>query len=281
MKIGANMISIRADAVSGMARTAEELGYESVFVPDHLIFPETVTSRYPFSPDGVFTFPTNIPLIDPWVLLSHVAASTSTIKLGTAVYVLPLRNVLVTARAVASLDVLSGGRVLMGVGLGWLSDEFDAAGEDFASRGARAEEIIAALRQLWKDETPEFHGDSVDFGRVKFEPKPPGGRVPIVIGGDTPAAMRRAARIGDGWMSANLDIDGVARAVALIREERDRLEATNPFEITAIHNGMLTPAEVDRYADAGVDRVVVTAWAKTSQVVPALERIAQDVLSRL
>src|SRR5436305_1914895 len=149
MKLGLNLVMVRPDHMPAIAARAEVLGYESVWVPDHLFFPAQIASSYPYSSDGSFPFPLDAPLFDPWLVLLQIAQATSTIKLGTAVYVLPLRHPFVTARAVTTLDVFSGGRAILGVGAGWLAEEFTALGLDPRTRFSRTEEAIEILRALW------------------------------------------------------------------------------------------------------------------------------------
>src|SRR5437867_5242372 len=172
MKIGVPLFRLSHRHMAPVARCAEALGFESVWVPEHLVFPTCIRSRYPYSPDGVPPVSVDTPHLDPLVLLTHVAAATSTIRLGTNIYILPLRHPLLTARLAVSVDVLSGGRLTLGVGVGWLAEEFEAAGIDFATRGARTRECVRALKVLWTAPEPEFHGRFFDFGAVKFEPKP-------------------------------------------------------------------------------------------------------------
>ncbi len=200
MKIGVALFRLRPERMAAVARHAEALGFESVWVPEHLVLPTRIASRYPYAPDGVPPFAPDAPHLDPLILLTHVAAATSRIRLGTNIYLLPLRHPLVTARLAMSLDVLSGGRLTLGVGVGWLAEEFQAAGIEFQTRASRTRECVRALRALWTEAEPEFHGRFFSFGPVKFEPKPvQKPHPPIVFGGETEAALRRAAALGDGW----------------------------------------------------------------------------------
>lgn len=160
-----------------------------------------VQHAYPYAGGGRPPVPSRVPTHDAWVYLAAVAGVTSTAKLGSSVYILPVRDSLVTARAVATLDVVSGGRAILGAGVGWMAEEFAIQGIDFASREERTDEIVDVLRSLWRDEVTEFHGEHVDLPPVYFEPKPPqSAALPIVFGGESPAALRRAARLGDGWI---------------------------------------------------------------------------------
>ena len=205
MKLGLNLVMVRPEHMPGIAARAEQLGYESVFVPDHVVFPARFDSAYPYTEDGSFPFPADTPLFDPWILLSGIAAATTTIKLGTAVYILPLRHPFVTARTVGTLDVVSGGRAILGAGIGWLAGEFAAMGESFRARLSRTEECVQVIRALWTEAEPEFHGRHFDFDAVRFEPKPMSSpHPPIVLGGGAEGALDRAARLGDGWMSTGV-----------------------------------------------------------------------------
>ena len=172
MELGLNLVMVRPGDMPGIAARAEAAGYGSVFVPDHVVFPVQVDSPYPYSPDGSFPFALDTPLYDPWVVLGTIAAATSTIKLGTGVYVLPLRHPFVTARSVTSVDVLSGGRAVLGVGAGWLAEKFTALGLDPRRRFSRLEECVDVLRALWTEEQPSYHGRHFDFEAVHFAPRP-------------------------------------------------------------------------------------------------------------
>ncbi len=186
--------------MADVAVRAEALGFESVWVAEHLVFPAEIKSRYPYAKEGVPPINPATPLLDPLMVLMQVAARTQRIRLGTNVYILPLRHPIAVARMVTTLDVLSGGRVSFGVGLGWLEEEFTAVGIDFATRAGRGREAIRALRALWTEKVVAFHGKYVAFEAVCFEPKPvQRPHPPILVGGESEAALRRAAALGDGW----------------------------------------------------------------------------------
>jgi probable F420-dependent oxidoreductase len=246
-----------------IARRADELGYESVWIWEHVVYPSIVRSKYPYSPDGSPPFADHRTL-DPIVTLSHIAAVTSKIRLGTNVYILPLRNPFLTARAVVTLDVLSGGRVTLGAAVGWLEEEFELLGQDFHTRGARANECAQVLKALWTQDEPEFHGQHFDFGPVKFDPKPvQKPHPPILFGGETRAAMRRAATLGDGWLSSG-GIDTPETAAAKIETLRAmRREAGRegePFETMVSGGAWMSLEQVERFEQAGVDRLLVAPW---------------------
>jgi probable F420-dependent oxidoreductase len=254
---------MKAECMGEVARRAEECGYESAWIWDHLVYPKDINSPYPYSPDHAAPIATTRAL-DPWICLGHVAAVTSKIRLGTFIYILPLRNPFVTARSVLTVDVLSKGRVMLGAGIGWMKEEYDIVGEDFASRGHRAEEITRILKALWTEDEPEFHGRFYDFAPVKFDPKPVQKPYPpIHFGGETEIAMRRAAKFANGWMGASTD-ETFESASAKIRRLRALLEEAGrekeSFEIT-LNTGSLPDLEtVRRWEEVGVTRLVVAPW---------------------
>ena len=250
MEIGVPLFMLRPEQMADVAVRAESLGFESVWVAEHLVFPSTIQSRYPYAAEGVPPINPATPLLDPLLVLMQVAARTQRIRLGTNVYILPLRHPIAVARMVTTLDVLSGGRVSFGVGLGWLAEEFDAVGLDFASRAARGREAIRALRALWTEEEPSFHGRTVQFGPVRFEPKPAQRpHPPILVGGESGAALKRAAELGDGWYGVGHTPETAAGQMARLREYLDAAgRAGVPFDYTLSHKGELGRDDLQRYA---------------------------------
>ncbi len=263
----------------GLAAQAEALGYESVFVPDHVVMPVEFESRYPGTADGSFPYPPDTPLYDPLIVLAMVARATTTIRLGTAIYILALRHPLVTARNVATLDVLSGGRVILGVGVGWLTEEFEAFGIDPRSRFSRTEEAAEAVRRLWTEPEPSFQGRHFRFAPVHFEPKPLSSpHPPIFFGGDSDPALRRALRFGDGWISGGTSgVDHVAVLVERIAElrlelaSRDAAFERRPFDLTVLYPAP-SASDLARLVEMGVDRVVVMPWERSRDAPEAVER---------
>jgi len=183
------------------AQTAETLGFDTIWTSDHIVIPTTVQSPYPYHPTGQMPFVPTEPYLEPLIVLTYLAAVTQRIRLGTSVLILPYRNPVFTAKALASLDVLSHGRITLGVGVGWMEEEFQALGLDtYARRGAYSDECMRIFRALWTEETPSFQGEFHQFSGIKCEPKPvQAGGIPLWIGGHTPQAIRRAARLGNGW----------------------------------------------------------------------------------
>ncbi len=278
MHLALNLVRARPDRMPGLAAHAEALGYESVFVPDHVAFPLGFASRYPGTPDGSFPYPPDLPLYDPWIVLTSIAAATSTIRLGTAVYLLALRHPIVTARQVATLDALSGGRVIVGVGVGWLAEEFEALGLDPRTRFSRTDEAATAVRRLWTEPDVTFEGRHFSFRRVPLEPKP--ARAPLLFGGDSDGAMRRAVRLGDGWMSGGVSgVEEIAARLVRLRELRDEVTAAGdahvpsgqPFDVTILHPDP-SADDLARMHELGVDRVVVMPWTSNRDAPAAIER---------
>ncbi len=283
MKLGLNLVMVRPDQMPSIAARAEALGYDSVFVPDHLFFPVQAASPYPYTADGSIPFPLDTPLYDPWLVLMGIAQATSTIKLGTAVYVLPLRHPIVAARAVTTLDVLSGGRAILGIGAGWLTEEFVALGLDPQRRFSRTEEAVEVIRGLWTEPTFEYHGRHFDFAPLHFQPRPvTSPHPPIMFGGESEKALARAVRLGDGWLSGGVanDVAQIAERVERIRALRDELGVTRPFNISVLHpNPSLD--ELARLEAIGVDRVVIMPWTRGRDALPALEAFADAAMSRI
>ena len=258
----------RAEEYVPLARAAEREGFEVLWLGDHLISPATYSSDYPYAPGGCGPgHAVETPMLDVWVNVGHLAAATTTLRLASGVLVLPLRNPFVTARAAATAQLLSGGRVLLGVGSGWLREEFDAVGEPFDGRGRRTDEAIDVLRKLWSGEVVDHDGEAYRFGPVRFvpAPEPP---IPIVVGGVSKAAIRRAAHRGDGWFGPAVPLAQAVAARDAIAAERTAAGRDGPFATWARVGVPVDRDEVLRFADAGFDRLVVTGAKLAHQHAP-------------
>ncbi|MEZ4554477.1 MAG: LLM class F420-dependent oxidoreductase [Dehalococcoidia bacterium] len=282
MKFGINLAFMRAERRAEVARHAEAAGFESVWMPDHLVLPTEINSHYPYSPTGQAPLPPHVPLMDPLASIAFMAGSTSRINFGIAVYILPLREFFATARTLLTLDTLSGGRVLFGTGVGWMREEYELAGRDWGNRGRIMDEYVRALRVLWTQEEPQFHGEFLDFTPVYFDPKPvrPGGPS-IIIGGESPPAMRRAAALGDGWIGLGATPEGArahAERLTALRRQAGRDE--EPFEVT-VGGRVETLEEVRAYAEAGVDRLIVNPWSHPREAISSIEQFGDRIISRL
>jgi probable F420-dependent oxidoreductase len=260
MKFGTFITTVRPDKIATHVRKAEELGLESAWIGEHLIMPVNYTSPYPYTPDGRFPAPLDVPFHDPMLALAYAAALTSKIKLATGIFVVPLRNPVTTAKSVASLDVLSNGRVIFGIGIGWFAEEFAAAGADFKDRARRTREYIELMKALWTQENPTYESKSFSVKDVRFSPKPvQKPHPPIVVGGTSEFAIKRAVRYGDGWYAVARSMDEARKLVAQLREQERAANRTRPVEITLSlrHGSPLTVAEVRQLAELGVERTLV------------------------
>ncbi len=223
MRLGLHALGIGSGArravIDAVAAAADSAGFATLWLGEHVVRVDESASRYPYSEDGRIVVPATADWIDPLIGLSFVAAATSTIGIGTGVLLLPEHNPVLVAKQAATLDTLSGGRLTLGIGVGWSREEFDALGVPFERRGARTKEYVDAIRTLWRDDVASFDGEFVHFDAVRVNPRPVHDRrIPIVIGGNSDAALRRVAAWGDGWYGFNLaDVDAVAERAAFLR----------------------------------------------------------------
>jgi probable F420-dependent oxidoreductase len=256
-----------------LSRAAEEAGFESVWIPEHLVLPVTMAGS-PMTGHSEPPIPPTTPTFDALGYLCYLAGCTSTIRLGTWVYVLALRHPFVAARGVQTADVVSGGRLLLGIGAGWLREEWDAAQVDFRSRGRRLDEALALCRRLWTEERITHRGEFYEFDAVMFEPKPlQRPHPPILIGGESPAALRRAAT-ADGWMGMNHTPDTAKALIDQLQEHRRNASAAGRFEIT-VGADVQTPSDVEAFAQLGVDRLIVSPWASTRDAIDSSRELAR------
>ena len=262
-RCGLSLIGLSPRHYGDVAAAAEAAGFDSIWVPEHVVFPSRIPAQYPYTPDGDAGYPASTPLFDPWVSLSYIACATSTVRLGTHVCILPLRHPFLTARALVTLDRLSGGRVILGAGVGWLETEFEALGEDFHSRGRRADEIIPLLRRLWTEDEIEHHGEHFSFEPVHFDPKPvQKPAIPIHVGGSSRAALRRAASLGDGYIDIGAtSVDDVRARLEVIDKHRlDAGRSDLPFEVTVSAELFDDRSQHERLAEIGVARILAHPW---------------------
>ncbi|MDQ1385591.1 MAG: hypothetical protein QOG65_2970 [Actinomycetota bacterium] len=249
---GVNMgPSCTPDELVLTVQAAEAAGFDSVWAGEHVILPDPQAPPSPMAPQDA--------ALDSLLALTWAAANTSTIRLATGIIILPQRNPVVLAKELASLDVLSGGRFTFGIGVGYLEPEFRAIGADFENRGAVTDEFVEAMQHLWYDEHPEFHGRFADFAGVDAYPRPVQRPIPIVYGGHTKPAYRRAIARGHGWYGFAMKPDDVAASLAGLRAaaaEFERPPALGALEITVTPRVRLTPEVAAAFAELGVDRLV-------------------------
>ena len=255
---------VEPDMAAAFGRIAEEHGIESLWAVEHVVVPADYQSQYPYSPSGRMPGAEESPIPDPLIWLTWVGAATTTLRLATGILILPQRNPVILAKELATLDVLSKGRVELGVGVGWLREEFDALGIPFEGKGARTEEYLAAMLALWTMDKPAFAGCLVSFAGIQAMPRPVQRPHPeIVFGGHTPAAFRRAARLAKGWYGFALDLDrtracieGLKTACATLGRSFDDVEVS----VTPVPERGRAVLDLDgaqRFAELGVRRLIL------------------------
>jgi len=285
LKVGVNIVFVKPEAVVRIAQAAEQIGYESVWSGEHVALPKQDgwwkdypavkaagvaghEKMVPFKPDTAF--------LDPLVVLASIAGATTKIRLGVGVYLLALRTPVLAGRTIASLDVLSNGRLDLGVGLGWTPHEYAFTENDWAVRARRMDESLRCLRALFEEDSPEFHGEFFDFPTIGFQPKPIQTPLPIHIGGSSQAAVRRAAALGTGWY-------GGAQFIPAIKAERARLgRAGEPFEYSSLSMaGPMAREALEAMAAQGVERAVAIPWKSRHPVglegIDMLEDYARQI----
>ena len=270
---GANMgACANPESAVRISVLAEELGYDSLWMGEHVVAPRPRVRPSPIEHD--------YPILDPLIALTYVAAQTRRVRLATGIVILPQRNPLVLAKELASLDVLSGGRLIFGLGVGYLEPEMRAIGVPMEGRGTRADEYLAAMRSLWSDEAPEFHGRYVEFEGVDAHPKPAQRPLPVVVGGHTAAAHRRTARHADGWYGFMQDRAQTADQIESLRVECEAVSRDfAELEITVSPAERPTPEVVADYAALGVHRLALVPppgiWT-TGSSVAELEEFVRE-----
>lgn len=267
---------------TSFARMVEDLGFESLWVVEHVVMSVEYSSVYPYDPSGRSPFTAEVAQPDPLIWLAHVAAVTQRVRLATGVLIVPQRNPLILAKECASLDRLSGGRLELGIGVGWVREEAAALGVSFEDRGRRTDEYLEAMRTLWREPVASFHGEHVRFDRVVSNPKPlQEGGVPILVGGHSKAAARRAGRYGDGFYPLGVTEEKLALLLEVMRESAAQAgRDPGAIELTLI--GMPDLASAERNARLGAGRTVIAAKSgDLADLRRDLERYRREVIERL
>lgn len=270
MKYGVPLGLLHPAAWKDVAVAADELGFESVWLPEHLVFATDLSMAVYPGTDKPGIKPTT-PLFDAPAYLCHLAALTTRVRLGTAVHLFALRHPFASARAFATLDAVSGGRAICGVGAGWYRGEWEAAQIPFENRGARLDEAILVTRRLWTEPAVSHRGRFYSFEEVAFDPKPVQAHLPILAGGESPAALRRAALLCDGWISMPHTLDSIGPQLDRLAALRDG----RPFSVTVHAYSLASPAEVPAWEALGVDRLIVRPWGRSRDAVQALITFAR------
>jgi len=271
------------EQIVGLARLAESLGFESVWTFEHVMVPLQYESRYPYSQDGKMGGSADAAFLDPLIALTAVAAHTKTLRLGTGVNILSQANPLLLAKQAATLDLLSNGRFMLGAGIGWLKEEFDAMGVPFERRGARFDDYVVAMRKVWSGEVVEHHSDFINWSGFVSYPLPvQKGGVPIVIGGSKGKAFERIARYGDGWFAPTND----AATLAPMLEELKAACAEhgrdyNTVEITSMWDNKDGMDAIRAFEDIGVARVIVPLFMLGRDPVAGIKTLAENVIAKL
>jgi probable F420-dependent oxidoreductase len=266
------------DVAGRVAVLAEEVGFESLWTGEHVVLPDPQVAPSPSPPET--------PFVDPAVCLAFVAAQTKSIRLGTGIIILPQRNPLVLAKELASVDVVSKGRLIFGLGIGYLKPEFDALGIPFEHKGPRAMEHLDAMLAVWTQERPSFQGKFVSFSAIQAFPRPvQKPHPPIVIGGMSPQAFRRAVTRANGWYGFALDVDGTEACLSVLREAQNkygRPPELGPLEISITPRGRVDEEMAQRFAALGVHRLILYRQLdKADDFVEYVRRFGDDVIARV
>ncbi|HXG21441.1 MAG TPA: LLM class F420-dependent oxidoreductase [Methylomirabilota bacterium] len=272
---GINMnVCTHPDVAARVAQAAEAAGFESLWTGEHVVLPDPQAPPSPLPP--------LYPLLDPAVALAFIAAHTKKVKLGTGIIILPQRNPLVLAKELASVDVVSGGRLIFGLGIGYLKAEFDALGAPFDHKGPRSMDYLQAMKAVWTQEKPAYQGQFVSFSNIQARPQPvQKPHPPVVIGGHTKEAFRRAVQHGNGWYGFALDVDTTAKHLAGLKEAAQRVnrpQELGELEISITPGPNLDLDAAKRYADLGVHRLIPFRRAKTEQELLDFVSLTRDTL---
>jgi probable F420-dependent oxidoreductase len=267
------------EAITAFAQRAEELGFDSLWMTDHVVLPVDVQTRYPYRADGKFFWPSDTPYLDSLLTLTWAAAATERIVVGTSVLIAGWHHPVNTAKALATLDVLNGGRTIVGVGTGWMREQFEILGSPFESRGARTTEYIRLLKHLWTADEADFHGEHFDFSGFKVYPKPVSEpSIPVWCGGKSEGVLRRVAAVADGWHP--LYITPEELEVKLGRLEGylgEHGRALDDITLSArpVDQATLDGATIDRYADLGVELLIADTSFEHDSLSGVLDEVSQ------
>lgn len=283
MKYGVSLFPLRPQQIVDVALAAEGLGFDSLWLGEHVVTPVASDSRFPYAGEADASheaFHANLPFYDPYAVLGYLAAITSRVKLAVSVSIVPLHDPFHLARSVTTLDLFAKGRFMFGIGGGWLKEEFDILGRDFATRGKRLDETLDVMVSLFNNEITEYAGETMTVPAVGMSPKPDTRpHPPFVFGGHAKPALRRAAQRGDGWLASELTPDEIVPAIATLRELRAAAgREAMPFEISCAVMGEPDADLLARYEDVGVDRLVVRPWTKGREAAANLTRLAERIL---
>lgn len=270
-----------------IAIAADEAGYEAIAFSDHVAYPETLDTPYPYTDDGSRRYDETSQFPDPWVVAGALATVTTRLRFTTNVFVLPMRNPFMAAKAIATAAALSNDRITLTIGVGWSNVEFELAGQEFRRRGARADEMLDVMRKLWSGETVEHQGEFYPFDRLRLTPPIPRKRIPVWAGGISDAALRRAAR-NDGWLSDLQTSDEILDCIQKVRGHRSVLGRDDAFDVMASASDAHDVAGYRRLGDGGVSHILTMPWAfyhgltdDLDKKIDGLEQFAADVIEKM
>ncbi|MFN2425814.1 MAG: LLM class F420-dependent oxidoreductase [Candidatus Binatia bacterium] len=271
-----------------LARTADQCGWDWFAVSDHIVFPEKLSSAYPYAKDGKPYWSSSTPWPDPWTSIAAMAAVTTRLKFLTNIYILPARNPVLVAKQVATVATMSSGRVALGIGVGWMKEEFELLQVDYHTRGKRMDEEVEILRALWRGGMVEYHGKHYDFDRLEMSPVPRE-PVPILVGGVSDVALKRAARLGDGWIAvqhSTAELGQLLGKLGALRKEYGT--DAKPFEIVVACTDAFDIDGYRRVEDLGATTLTTVPWVfygadpnSLEEKKDALKRFADDVISKM
>lgn len=243
-----------------MARTADASGWDWFAVSDHIVYPEKLSSAYPYAADGKPYWSSSTPWPDPWTAISGMAAVTERLKFLTNIYILPVRNPVLVAKQIATVSAMAGGRVALGIGVGWMKEEYTLLGADFHTRGKRMDEGVEVLQKLWSGGMVEHHGKHYDFDRLEMSPVPKE-PVPILVGGLSDVALKRAARIGDGWIAVQHSIEEMRGYMTKLNGLRKEFGTDHKyFEAVVACTDAIDVDGIRRLEDLGVTTLTTVPW---------------------
>ena len=282
MKFGLIPVNIGINdpaSMIGLAKLAESAGFESVWTFEHVIVPLDYASRYPYNTSGKMGAAPETPLVDPLIALTAIAAATSTIRLGTGVNILSQTNPLLMAKQAASLDFISGGRFMLGVGIGWLEEEFVAMGTPFERRGARFDDYVIAMRKVWSGDVVEHQSEFLNWSGFKSYPLPRQNPLPVIMGGNKGKIYERIARFGNGWFVPGSDPAELTGQLTQLRTVCERVGRDfRDIEITCMWPGSGGVEALKALQDAGVHRAVVPLMALGNDPAEGIRRLGTEVI---
>lgn len=288
MKFVISMAYNKVADIIELAKAADEAGWDAITFSDHVVHPERIHTPYPYTETGERRWEAFTDWPDPWVIISACAAVTRNLRFTTNVFVLPIRNPFLVAKAVSTAAIVADNRITLTIGVGWSKDEYQLMQQDFHTRGKRCDEMVEIMRKLWSGEMVEHHGQHYDFDRLEMNPAP-SAPIPIWVGGISKAAHRRAARLGDGWLSDLQPSQEIIDTVAQIHEYRREYGRDHlPFEVMASPSDAYDVAGFKHLEDHGVTHLLTMPWAFYHGENPTLEqkkdgikRFADEVIAKL